>query len=187
MPKQADYMIGRIDTTIHAFLAEIDDPTSSMAYALVTCLDSNFDVPSLLEKSKHLKNLKEKCQIIGQGVLLSTRQLLSAEKKNRLFFGFDEVWFFPNANITPKPTTFVIVGPDEISPKEVRQFGEWLRSNHCSLGLGDGTGMNFCLKVRGVAKYIVEAFNETKPQAVEQEREIAWALSPPRRCSQSNI
>jgi hypothetical protein len=168
MSKQADYMTGWINTTIHDFLSAVDEPTSSMAYALVTCLDSNNEVASLLDQSKHLKGLRGKYQRVGQGILLTTHQLLTAQKNNRLFFGFDEVWFFPNADVSPKPESFVIVGPEPISSRETDQYSEWLRSNNCSLGLGDGTGMNFCLKVRGVARFIVEAFNEAVAPSVKE-------------------
>jgi hypothetical protein len=169
MSRQADYMAGWINTTIHDFLSTIDEPTSSMAYALITCLDSNFDVASLLEQSKHLlQGLRGKIQCVGQGILLTTRQLLTVEKNNRLFFGFDEVWFFPNADVSPKPESFVIVGPEPIGSQETDQYSEWLHSTNCSLGLGDGTGMNFCLRVRGVARFIVEAFNEAGTPSVKE-------------------
>src|SRR6266481_5612227 len=98
MSRQTDYMVGWIDTTIHDFLLKIDEPTSSMAYALITCLDSNFNIPSMLEHSKHLQSLKGKIEgQVGKGILLRSRHLLAAERDNRLFFGFDEVWFFPNS------------------------------------------------------------------------------------------
>jgi hypothetical protein len=165
--EQADYLAGWIDTSIHDFLLKIADPTASMAHALITCVDSESDPASLLDKSKHFKSLHGKCQIVGQGILLTTRQLLSVEKANRIFFGFDEVWFFPDAEISPKPSGFDITGPDQINSNDISQHGEWLRSNKCSLGLGDGTGMNFCLKVRGVARYIVEMFNELSFRSLE--------------------
>jgi len=36
-----------------------------------------------------------------------------------------------------------------------------ITAENVHLGLGDGTGMNFCLKVRGVAKHIVDALSES--------------------------
>lgn len=171
MTKQANYLAGWIDTTIHDFLIDLDGPTSSLGYALITCLDSDCNIPSLMQTSKHLRKLKGKVQLVGQGLLLTTRQLLTAERHNRLFFGFDEVWFFPTSDIAPKPASFVITGPDPITSPEVARFDEWLHSNHCSLGIGDGVGMNFCLRVRGMARYIVEAFNGTNSLSVEEQRD----------------
>lgn len=173
MASHDDYITGWIDTSIHDFLSDIKDPTSSMAYALITCLDSDFNVHSLVEESKHLKGLRGKLSVVGQGILVTTRQLLAADKCDRLFFGFDEVWFFPNADVKPKPSALVITGPEPISSDETDRYGEWLRLNNCSLGLGDGTGLNFCLKIRGVARYIVEAFKDANSQAAKAKRESA--------------
>ncbi len=166
MSRQSDYLTGRIDTTIHDFLAKIEEPTSSMAYALITCLDSDFDVPSLLHTSRHLESLKGRAQEVGQGILVTTRQLLTAHRHSRIFFGFDEVWFFPTSEVTPKPDNLVLAGPSLIDPADIEEHSEWMRVNECSLGLGDGTGMNFCFRVRGVARYIVQAFSEAGIQEV---------------------
>ena len=160
MSRHVDYQIGRIDTTVHDFMSKIDEPPSTMAYVLITCLDSNFDVSPLLERSEPLKPLRGKCQRVGQGILLTTRQLLTAARHNRIFFGFDEVWFFPTPAITPKPEDLVITGLSTIDPGEIEGYREWMLMNDCSLGLGDGAGMNFCMKVRGVARYIVKAYSE---------------------------
>ncbi len=44
-------------------------------------------------------------------------------------------------------------------------MGKWMQRNDCSLGLGDGVGMNFCAKVRGVARYLMKALGETGAMA----------------------
>lgn len=160
MSKQPDYVVGWVATTIHDLLLDIEEPTSSMAYALITCLDSSFDISSMLEQNRRLNSLKGKCHLVGQGILLTTRQLLTAERHNRLFFGFDEVWFFPTSDVEAKPESLVITGPERINLPEMEEYSEWMRSSNCSLGLGDGTGMNYCLRVRGVARYILRASNE---------------------------
>jgi hypothetical protein len=161
MSRRADYVAGWIDTTIHDFLLDIEEPTSSMAYSLITCLDSNSDVVTFWDRTK-LNKLKGKCNEVGKGLLVSTRQLLSVERQHRLFFGFDEVWFFPHPDVSAKPENWVITGPEPVDPQEMQQFSEWMRSNGCSLGLGDSVGMNYCLRVRGVARYVVSALNETR-------------------------
>src|SRR3954449_12988546 len=99
MSARAEYVSGWIDTTIHEFLQTIEEPASSMANAFITCVDSSFDIASILEQSRHLNILQGKCKTVGQGVLLTTRQLLAAQRQQRLFFGFDEIWFFPKAEI----------------------------------------------------------------------------------------
>lgn len=162
MPGTIPYTTGWIETTIHDFLLEIDEPSSEMGYALVTCLDSSFNVASLAGKSPRLRALKEQGRVVGKGVLLSTRRLLALERRQRMFFGFDEVWFFSQSQISRKPKILVITGPARISSELTGKLAEWMHGNSGSLGLGDGAGMNFCARLRGVAKYLVESFSESE-------------------------
>ena len=159
MPKPASYTAGWIDTTIHDFLAEIDEPSTDMAYSLLTCLDSSFDVAALAGKAPHLSELKAHGKIVGKGLLVTTRRLLTLERRQRIFFGFDEIWFFPQAKVSPKPKGVVITGPHKIAPAMTERLARWLHGNSGSLGLGDGVGMNFCARLRGVAKHLVESIS----------------------------
>ncbi len=161
MEKDCEYTAGWIDTSVHDFLSQIADPTASMTYALVTCLDSSFDLAAIVQKDPDLRTLKSQGQlkIVGQGVLLTTRRLLALERRKRLFFGFDEVWFFPRAKVSPKPKNAVITGPGKITPQLMKSLANWMQANGCSLGLGDGAGMNFCARLRGIAQYLVDSFN----------------------------
>jgi hypothetical protein len=54
MAKKAEYGTGWIDTTIHDFMSEIHVPPPHMAYALVTCLDSSFDLREIVSASPAL-------------------------------------------------------------------------------------------------------------------------------------
>jgi hypothetical protein len=162
MQKGSQYTVGWIDTSIHDFLSEIEEPSSSMAYALITCLDSSFNVASLANENRKLQALKNQGKRVGQGVLLTTRRLLAVERQERLFFGFDEVWFFSHAEVAPKPKNVVITGPSKLTLPLPEQMRAWMHRNGCSLGLGDGTGMNFCARLRGVARRLVESFGESE-------------------------
>ena len=157
MSRQAEYVSAWIDTTIHDFLMGVDQPTSNMRYALITCLDSSTNVRAIADREGYLKNLKGK--IVGNGLLVKAEQLIKLERKHRLFFGFDEIWFFPSPNIDEKPGGWIITGPDPINSNELDKYGGWMRSNHCVLGLGDGVGMNFCLPGRGAAKLLFATIN----------------------------
>ncbi len=96
------YEVGWIDTTIHDFLLGLDECSSSITYALITCLDSSLDVASLVNKSSTLRAFGEDSKVVGKGILLTTRRLLAIERRTRIFFGFDEVWF-SDSKISPKP------------------------------------------------------------------------------------
>jgi hypothetical protein len=168
MAGHSDYMTGWINSSVHDFLEEIDQPTSSMRYALITYIDSSPNTASIF---KNMIALKGKSKAVGQSALVSTRHLLAAQRQHRIFFGFDEVWFFPNSDIKSKPQGFVITGPYSIDSQQIDRYSDWLASNKCSLGLGDGTGLNYCLRIRGVARYVVQAINESLPHSLNKERE----------------
>ena len=156
MLKTQTYTIGWIDSSIHTFLADIRVPPPSMTYALITCLDSCFDLPLIVNKSSALSNLQSHVRIIGKGLVITTRKLLAAEQKQRIFYGFDEVWFFPNFNIKPKPPQICITGPMDLPEELPNTLVKWMEDNKCSLGLGDGTGLNFVVKLTGIGKHIVQ-------------------------------
>ncbi len=161
--KRPEFVSGWIDTSIHEFLVEIESPPASMSYALITCLDSSFDVAKALHENKALRRMTESGRKVGRGMLVRTRDLLDADRLESLFFGFDEIWFFGHPDVKAKPKSLVIVGPDRISADMRRPLDAWMRSEGCALGLGDGVGMNFCAKLSGLARFLVEAFAETVP------------------------
>ena len=105
-----------------------------MAYAdSFTCLDSSFDLESLFTRSRHLKGIKSIRTFVGKGIMLTTRQLLNAERRDRIFFGFDEVWFFGNRRISEKPDTgFWSKGPNRLSAEVVENYERWLRASGCT-------------------------------------------------------
>ena len=160
MVAKKEYMAGFVWTTINNFLDDLDEPSPSMSYALVTYLDSNPDVSSVFRDNESLVRYQSIMTPIGPGALFSTHKLVDANRRQRIFFGFDEIWFSPDENVTEKPRSFVITRPNSIDPQEISDHGPWLNQNRCSLGLGDGEGMNYCLKVQGVARSIVRSFND---------------------------
>jgi len=136
-----------------------------MKYALITCVDSNLVPGSLLDKSPELKALEKHAQPLNGGLLLPTRILLEVQKQKQLFFGFDEVWFFPDSAIEPKPSSAWLVGPARIDQAKLNKLAQWMSANSCSLGLGDGEGLNFIVKARGLVKHLLgHSIERPKPR-----------------------
>ncbi|MBI1923594.1 hypothetical protein HYR99_05030 [Candidatus Poribacteria bacterium] len=156
MPKTQTYTTGWIDSSIHTFLADIRVPPPSMTYALITCLDSCFDLPSIVNKSQAFSDIQSHGRMIGKGLVITTRKLLAMEQKHRIFYGFDEVWFFPHFHIQPKPPQICITGPMDLSEELPDKLVRWMEDSQCALGLGDGTGLNFVVKLTGIAKHLVQ-------------------------------
>src|SRR5437879_6512420 len=133
MMSEQGYTAGWFDSSIHDFLKDIPRPFASIQVALVTCLDSSFDLRHAIEKSAKLRALKPEAAILGNGLLVPTRRLLEAERDDRLFFGFDEVWFFPRRPAEPKPASVCLVGPRRIDQETLRQVVPWMKRTACSL------------------------------------------------------
>ena len=150
-----DYVAGWMDSSIHDFLRVFPEKFESMRYALITCLDSNLNPKSILKKSPELRSIQGEARPVGRGLLVPTTTLLEANACKQLFFGFDEVWFFPGNGIAPKTTSTCLLGPARIDQTKLDELGEWLSRNSCSLALGDGEGLNFVVKARGIVKHLL--------------------------------
>jgi hypothetical protein len=146
-----DYVAGWLDSSVHDFLKEFPSDTKSAKYVLVTCLDSNLDPHSLLSGSA-LPFDSSEIEIVGKALLMPTATLIHANQDKQLLFGFDEVWFFPSRKITPKPSSAWLVGPARIAQKKLDKLSEWMNKNSCSLAMGDGEGLNFIIKARGLVR-----------------------------------
>lgn len=108
-------------------------------FALVTTLDSGCGKDCLKAHPK----LAEVAKIVGDGFLVPTELLFPDEEK--FLTGFDEVWFFPHDQVTPKPN-LSIVRPIDLDDDKMEALHEWLVENDCSAGFGDGIGTNFIVK-----------------------------------------
>src|SRR6266478_1218700 len=116
MPNNMDYTIGWVDSTIHEFLLGLElPPPDAMGYALITCLDSCFDLPTVVERSREIRSAGLTGKFVGMGFLVKTRELLSRERKHPIFFGFDEVFFFASPPRKGKPDQVILVGPEKLS------------------------------------------------------------------------
>jgi hypothetical protein len=149
-----DHVAGWLDRSIHDFL-EVLLPSADAKYALITCLDSNPNPASLRDKSPELKSIAHKMDIVGTGLFLSTKLLLESDSSQRIFFGFDEVWFFPNKSIQPKPPPVSLVGPARLNQARLEKLGKWMADNACSLALGGGEGMNFVVQAHGLVRFLL--------------------------------
>ena len=150
-----DYVAGWLDSTLHDFLEVLSPGAASTKYALVTCLDSNPTPASLRTKSPELKSIANKLQVLGSGLLVPTELLLETDARSQIFFGFDEVWFFPSKNIQPKPTSVSLVGPARLNQARLNRIGKWMANNSCSLGIGGGEGLNFVVRAHGLVRFLL--------------------------------
>lgn len=159
MPATLSCQVGWIDTTIHDFLIDMDADSAAVEHVLITCLDSSLDVATIVKNNAKLAELRDASRVIGKGVFLATKELLAIERRTRLFYGFDEIWFFAGSRITAKPRSVIITGPNKLSCSTLGPIVRWMKRNDCVLGLGDGVGMNYCARIRGVVRQLVRAMS----------------------------
>lgn len=94
-------------------------------------------------------------KVLGSGSIVPTKTLLEINREGEIFFGFDEVWFCPERPEIPKPDSEYLVGPDRIDKKTLRRIAPWMKRTSCSLGLGDGAGLNVAAKTPGLVRYLM--------------------------------
>src|SRR5206468_3501502 len=92
--------------------------------------------------------------------------LRNAHILDQLFVGFDEIWFLRGDKIEPKPDAW-IVGPSRIDQTKLDKLGSWMTGNECSLGLGDGDGLNIIVRARGQVRDLI-AHSMSQPQPTPQ-------------------
>ena len=159
-----DYVAGWFDTSIHDFLEALPRNSRASAFALITCLDSDLNPKSLLKKSQQLKAVMRDAKPLKNSLLLPTKLLHESGFRDQVFFGFDEVWFFPSDKIDPKPESAWIVGPKRIDQTKLDGLGPWMTSNECSFGLGDGDGLNLIVKAHGLVRYMIaQSMSQPEP------------------------
>jgi hypothetical protein len=97
------YVADWLDSSIADFLPELPRESEKAAYVLMTCLDSSSDVASLLKKTTGLRAAVNGVKTVKKGAIVPLKLLHKARVRDRLFVGFDEIWFFPTDAIEPKP------------------------------------------------------------------------------------
>src|SRR5437879_6406796 len=85
MVRYEEYIAGWLDSSIHYFLEIFPLDTSSTAYALITCLDSNPEPKSLLKKNSELKSAMNGEKPLKKGLLVPSGLLQKASLRNQLF------------------------------------------------------------------------------------------------------
>jgi hypothetical protein len=167
-----DYVAGWLDSSIHDFLPHIPRTSTKLKFALITSLDSDLFPAKLLDKSPELKAIATKAQKLGDGFIVPTSLILKVN--DEVFHGFDEVWFFPSDKISPKPKTAGLVGPNRADQTKLDKLGSWIAANECSLGLGDGDGLNIVVNARGLAACLLAcSLSQSQPLTGGEEEEEA--------------
>jgi hypothetical protein len=166
-----EYVAGWLDSSIHDFLVDFPRNARSASFALITCLDSDMNPKSLLEKSPELRAVLNGVKTVKNGLLVPSTRLQEAKFRDTVFLGFDEIWFFSSDAIEPKPESVSIVGPNRIGERKLDQLVGWMTKNGCSMALGDGDGLNVIVKAHGLVRYLL-AHSLSQPEPALHRSEL---------------
>ncbi|HEV7280604.1 MAG TPA: hypothetical protein VGN57_10400 [Pirellulaceae bacterium] len=147
------YVAGWLDSSVGDMLGALPKASRSTSHALVTCLDSDPRPSNLLRRSPELLAIAKSCRQVGNGFSVPTSLLI--ERRETLFHGFDEVWFGRSEFVVPPPRQATIVGPDRVDAGAIGALGAWMSKSDCSLGLGDGVGLNVVAKASGLMRFLL--------------------------------
>ena len=135
------------------------DPTlfTRFGYLLITSIDSSTDVGGLAT-GYHLLEHCTGCSLLGEGLVVPAAQLAQIAREFNLFNGFDEVWCFDRRPGVAMPTMIALVAPLNVE-RDPPPHGleEWMRQSGCTLGLGDGDGLNYVTVMLELAERIERA------------------------------
>jgi hypothetical protein len=150
-----DYVAGWLDSSLHDFLAVLPADGESIKYALITSIDSNPKPASMRLQSPELKRIANKLEPLGDALLMTTKALVESDARKQILFGFDEIYFFPERSITPKPKSASLIGPARLSRARFNRIAKWMSANSCSLALGSGVGLNFIVRAHGLVRFLL--------------------------------
>lgn len=166
-----EFVAGWLDSSIHDFLEALPGNMERAAYALLTCLDCNLDPMSVWKRNLDLQRALPGARALQRALLVPSKPILKSSVRKHSFVGFDEIWFFPTDEIEPKPESAWIVGPNRIDQGTLDRLGRWMTKNNCSLGLGDGAGLNILVEADGLLKHIL-AHSISQPEPAFQMDEL---------------
>jgi hypothetical protein len=162
MIESPNFFAGSIDFSVHEFLNELSEIPSGMSFALITCIDSNPDLPKLLEISPELRPIATRGRIVGSALLISTKRLLAADRSRRIFFGFDEVFFFHDRPDASPPSPGLLTSP-ELGQDSCQTISSWMQRHGSTLAIGDGVELKYIVRLSGVARLIITKLSNRSP------------------------
>ncbi len=144
---------GRLNTSIPVLLGRVPGLLSRFPFALITSIDSSRDLRELRTGNEIVARFEE-CRLLGGAITATGETLLAIIEQGNVFNGFDEVWLFPNPPSKPIPAGIWITPPLEITKEMPTGLPEWMRQSACSMGLGDGIGLNYVTGDPSVADFL---------------------------------
>jgi hypothetical protein len=94
---------------------------------------------------------------LGSGLVVPPTGVWNLLEDDRFFAGFDELWLFEKSPSEPLHAQIVITSEGPIGARDISGLGIWMRRTGCTLGVGDGHGLNYATLSLAVAKEVRSA------------------------------
>ena len=129
---------GNESLRIDEAMARLLDDGLEARHVLITVVDSDsrpalFLVPLLDSEERGYR-------VLGDQVLVGIETYTWLDDEQRCFHGFDEIWLFHEPPTQPKPVEHLITSDRGLNLPVPGELEQWMVSEWCLLGLGDGTG-----------------------------------------------
>jgi hypothetical protein len=140
--------------------AELDIPTAvaglpvdpyASCLVLVSMLDSTPNVRMLPSVVPLLVAHDLWHHVVDDDVAIEFATLATLIDEHGMFSGFDEIWFCSRAPVMGKPKHLRITSDRPLESEPSAALVEWMTASSCSIGLGDGDGLNFVTRDRALA------------------------------------
>jgi hypothetical protein len=127
--------------SIHILTTSAQKVFEPWPWSLITSLDSLCDLRGISRRPA-FNAIADETVVVGTAILVRTAGLIRIAKEG-CFTGFDEVWLLSRPPGSAPPEDATILGPVDAATGDLTATIEWMGSQGCGLGLGDGIGLNY--------------------------------------------
>jgi hypothetical protein len=152
--------LGWLNASIRDIIYKCPTILSQFPVIMITSIDSTNDIARIV-KYHDIFSLFPKCKMLGLSLLVPGVDIPDMQKLFHLFNGFDEIWCFEHAPIFAKYSGASLVGPYNVEHDTMRtEVACWMIDSKCSLGLGDGIGLNYVTPCHDISHVLKQTFVE---------------------------
>lgn len=120
-------------------------------YVLVTVIDSTPQVRQLPSIVPLLDQLGMFYRAVDDDVVIKAADLSALVNRHHILSGFDEIWLCRDIPRAGKPVTFQITSDVPFGNDPPAGLLNWMLASTCTVGLGDGDGLNLATTEQTVA------------------------------------
>ena len=155
-----EFFANNINASIDDVVKQLPDLVPTFRFVLITSLDSTTD----MKTDKMIEEASFPHRYLGDGVVFEGAVIPDLGKQDGFFAGFDEIWCSKQDILLPRPKEIHFVGPYTPEKPLNKALKDWMRGSQCTLGFGDGIGLNYITTDKIVANLLEQYFTDASDQ-----------------------